>query len=117
MLVTLTTVGYGDLYPASYLGRAVVATAMCFAVVFTAMPITIVGNNFQKVSVDGADACPCVPMLPAGRPSASPTQAPWHPGVVSKPCSSPRPARRDRTRTRRNAPAATAPDPDAPRHQ
>ena len=61
MLVTLTTVGYGDFYPASYMGRGIVAAAMCFAVVFTAMPITIVGNNFQR---ECARSCPASCALP-----------------------------------------------------
>ena len=48
MLVTFTTVGYGDIYPKSGIGRAITIFAIFFAVIFMAMPITIVGNNFQQ---------------------------------------------------------------------
>ena len=47
ILVTFTTVGYGDVSPNSWSGRAVTVVAIFFAVVFMAMPITIVGSNFQ----------------------------------------------------------------------
>ena len=48
MLVTFTTVGYGDVYPVSFTGRVITVVAIFFAVIFMAMPITIVGNNFQQ---------------------------------------------------------------------
>jgi hypothetical protein len=52
MLVTFSTVGYGDVSPMSYPGRAVTVVAIFFAVTFMAMPITIVGNNFQNAWED-----------------------------------------------------------------
>lgn len=47
-VVTLTTIGYGDVVPSSAGGKS--ATALCgiFAVLFMAMPLTIVGNNFAE---------------------------------------------------------------------
>merc|ERR1719291_1144743 len=49
VLVTLTTVGYGDIYPGSALGKVVAAVAIMCGVLFMAMPITIVGNSFAIV--------------------------------------------------------------------
>merc|ERR1719272_1254034 len=46
MIVTFTTVGYGDMYPVSKLGKIVTVLAILCGVIFMAMPITIVGNNF-----------------------------------------------------------------------
>jgi len=46
MIVTFTTVGYGDMYPGSKLGKIVTVLAILCGVIFMAMPITIVGNNF-----------------------------------------------------------------------
>ena len=47
--MTLTTVGYGDMYPKTDGGRAVTSAAIVCGVLFTAMPLTIVGNNFANV--------------------------------------------------------------------
>jgi hypothetical protein len=46
MIVTFTTVGYGDMYPVSKPGRVVTVLAILCGVIFMSMPITIVGNNF-----------------------------------------------------------------------
>eukprot|EP01061_Rhynchopus_euleeides_P034219 TRINITY_DN57962_c0_g1_i1.p1 TRINITY_DN57962_c0_g1~~TRINITY_DN57962_c0_g1_i1.p1 ORF type:complete len:684 (+),score=249.41 TRINITY_DN57962_c0_g1_i1:407-2458(+) len=45
-LVTMTTVGYGDSYPKTVLGKTVGACAMMFGVMFSAMPIAIIGSTF-----------------------------------------------------------------------
>lgn len=45
-VVTLTTVGYGDLVPQCTFGKLVASISMVFGVVFMAMPIAIVGSNF-----------------------------------------------------------------------
>ena len=47
-LVTFTTVGYGDMYPQTPHGKAINSFAMLFGVLFFAMPIAIVGNNFTQ---------------------------------------------------------------------
>lgn len=46
--ITMTTVGYGDLYPTSPGGRVLaVACAMC-GLILMAMPISILGDNFSR---------------------------------------------------------------------
>ena len=49
MTVTMTTVGYGEVYPLSVAGRCVTSVAMLFGVLFLSMPLAIVGNNFCMV--------------------------------------------------------------------
>ena len=46
VLVTLSTVGYGDMAPETVLGRLVTVPIIITGVLFMAMPISIVGNNF-----------------------------------------------------------------------
>lgn len=45
-VVTMTTVGYGDMVPQTTLGRAWASLMMVFGVLFSAMPLAIVGNSF-----------------------------------------------------------------------
>ena len=45
-VVTFSTVGYGDRYPATVAGKLVTAGAIVCGVLFMAMPLAIVGNNF-----------------------------------------------------------------------
>eukprot|EP01059_Diplonema_ambulator_P020875 TRINITY_DN3481_c0_g1_i1.p1 TRINITY_DN3481_c0_g1~~TRINITY_DN3481_c0_g1_i1.p1 ORF type:complete len:1080 (+),score=284.58 TRINITY_DN3481_c0_g1_i1:26-3265(+) len=47
-IVTMTTVGYGDMYPRTAAGKALNSIAMMFGVLFFAMPIAIVGSEFTK---------------------------------------------------------------------
>jgi len=49
MLVTMTTVGYGDISPNTHIGKGITVAAMVFGVLFLAMPLSIVGNNFVEV--------------------------------------------------------------------
>ena len=49
VLVTLTTVGYGDITPITPGGKLVASAAIMCGVLFMAMPITIVGNSFAVV--------------------------------------------------------------------
>ena len=44
-LVTLTTVGYGDVAPVSLGGKMITTCAMLLAVLFMAMPITSNGRG------------------------------------------------------------------------
>ena len=49
VLVTFSTVGYGDVPPRTAWGQLVTSVAILCGVLFMAMPITIVGNNFATV--------------------------------------------------------------------
>jgi len=48
-VVTITTVGYGDFVPLTDLGRVVTAILTLFSVLYTAMPIGIIGNAFTQI--------------------------------------------------------------------
>lgn len=48
ILVTMTSVGYGDVTPVTLWGKGVAMIAMLFGIVYLAMPIAIVGTNFYK---------------------------------------------------------------------
>ncbi|TMW62041.1 hypothetical protein Poli38472_009534 [Pythium oligandrum] len=45
-LETITTVGYGDLYPRTMLGRLFAISTMIMSACYTAMPLTLVGRQF-----------------------------------------------------------------------
>ena len=45
-MVTLTTVGYGDVVPVTYLGQLVGAITMLVGLVMLALPLSIIGTNF-----------------------------------------------------------------------
>jgi len=47
--VTMTTVGYGDCYPVTNGGKILAMATMMLGVLIIAMPITVVGSNFQKM--------------------------------------------------------------------
>jgi len=48
VLTTITTVGYGDMFPTTLMGRFVGASAMILGVVGFAMPISIIGTAFEE---------------------------------------------------------------------
>lgn len=47
--VTMTTVGYGDCYPVTPLGKILTTFAMISGVLALALPITVIGSNFAKM--------------------------------------------------------------------
>lgn len=47
-VVTVMTVGYGDLFPITVPGKIVAAGAMVCAIVIMALPISVVGSNFSR---------------------------------------------------------------------
>merc|ERR1740121_1202819 len=48
-LTTMTTVGYGDCYPMSLLGKLLSVFAMIGGGIVLALPITVIGSNFAKM--------------------------------------------------------------------
>lgn len=47
-VVTTTTVGYGDFYPTTGFGRFLACVYMYFGIIMLALPISVVGTNFQR---------------------------------------------------------------------
>jgi hypothetical protein len=47
VIVTITTVGYGDVYPSTTAGKIVAAVAILNGIIVLAMPIGVVGANFS----------------------------------------------------------------------
>lgn len=47
-IVTATTVGYGDFYPTTGLGRVTAVFLMYMGIIAIALPISIVGSNFDR---------------------------------------------------------------------
>ncbi|XP_063419278.1 potassium voltage-gated channel protein Shaw-like [Mytilus trossulus] len=48
-MVTMTTVGYGDMYPKGPLGRVVGATCAMIGILVIAMPIAVIAGNFDDL--------------------------------------------------------------------
>ena len=48
-VVTMATVGFGDCYPVSLVGKIVCMFTMLSGVLILALPITVVGSNFNKM--------------------------------------------------------------------
>lgn len=47
-IVTITTVGYGDLYPTSTLGRVAGSLVALFGILSFSLPITVISNSYNK---------------------------------------------------------------------
>merc|ERR1711881_312433 len=47
--VTMTTVGFGDVYPRTWLGKVVGIFSMLSGILIIALPVAIVGRKFQEV--------------------------------------------------------------------
>jgi hypothetical protein len=46
-IVTMTTLGYGDMYPTSTAGRCIGAVCSIYGVIVISLPVTIINNSFQ----------------------------------------------------------------------
>jgi voltage-gated potassium channel Kch len=49
VVVTLSTVGYGDMYPTTLPGMAVAVLTFYVGILFLALPISILGSNFEAI--------------------------------------------------------------------
>mmetsp|Transcript_74400 Transcript_74400/g.195176 ORF Transcript_74400/g.195176 Transcript_74400/m.195176 type:complete len:797 (-) Transcript_74400:114-2504(-) len=48
VIVTITTVGYGDVFPTTALGKCIAVTSILNGIIVLAMPIGVVGANFSQ---------------------------------------------------------------------
>jgi hypothetical protein len=48
-IVTMSTVGYGDMTPVTWLGKVIGCCTVLTGMLVLALPITVIGTNFQKV--------------------------------------------------------------------
>ena len=48
-IITSTGVGFGDIYPVTYYGRGVAVLAMYGGILVLALPISVIGNNFERL--------------------------------------------------------------------
>ena len=48
LIVTVTTVGFGDVSPSTTLGQLFISAVILLGILFLAMPLSVVGSNFQQ---------------------------------------------------------------------
>eukprot|EP00927_Polykrikos_kofoidii_P030417 TRINITY_DN26159_c0_g1_i2.p1 TRINITY_DN26159_c0_g1~~TRINITY_DN26159_c0_g1_i2.p1 ORF type:complete len:896 (+),score=97.92 TRINITY_DN26159_c0_g1_i2:50-2737(+) len=49
VLVTMTTVGYGDYYPTTTLGKFIGVACFYVGIIFLALPISVLGTNYERL--------------------------------------------------------------------
>ncbi len=49
VMVTMTSVGYGGLFPKTAIGKGIIMSAALFGAFYMAMPLTIIGSQFYKI--------------------------------------------------------------------
>eukprot|EP00943_MAST-04B_sp_MAST-4B-sp1_P000038 g38.t1 len=49
VIVTMTSVGYGGLFPKTFMGKGIIMGAAIFGAFYMAMPLTIIGSQFYKI--------------------------------------------------------------------
>jgi len=55
-IVTVMTVGYGDVYPITFWGKLIAALSMISALVIMALPISVIGANFSRAWAENKTA-------------------------------------------------------------
>ena len=45
-IITLSTVGYGDMSPTTVIGKLIGALCAAFGILMVALPISVIGNNY-----------------------------------------------------------------------
>ncbi|EWS71859.1 cation channel family protein (macronuclear) [Tetrahymena thermophila SB210] len=48
-VITITTVGYGDVIPDTLAGKILASVSLIFGVLLLSLPVAIIGNNFQEI--------------------------------------------------------------------
>ena len=49
VVITSTTVGFGDIYPTTYFGRLIAIVSAYGGMFVLALPISVIGNNFERI--------------------------------------------------------------------
>ena len=87
VIVTLSTVGYGDISPVTPLGKFLTVPIIVAGLLFMAMPISIVGNNFTVI---WEERQVCLAPNPSRAQFQVPTRTPARTPTAT-PCPNPEP--------------------------